>query len=637
MSKLRAACLLTFLIGSVLDLSTMADAAPLARGNQVVARWGKGHLSNALAYSPTGRLIAIGTNLGVRLDDPVGGAYIRTLETPSTVLSVLFSPDGKIVIAGLADYSIRIWNLSNGKLLRTLRGHSTGVIAIAISPDGRLLASVEELDRAGGPVVYPQRLMRLWRIADGTLDHRLDHAIVSHEVISVAFAPDGQTLALGRGNATVQLWSLRDGKLLRALRTADQFLAFSADSQILASTSGAMVRLWRVADGTLLHTLDEDHDFIHAIAFAPDGKTLAVAIGDISSTAIGRPSAIDVWRVRDGKLIFTVADHKAWVGALSFSPDGKILATASVDQTVRLWRSADGISLGVLAEFSGEMCCATFSPDGKTAAVGTLALGVQIRQVPYGQIVRTLGADMGNISSISFTPDGDIIAAGAGGVVRLWRATDGVPLRTLRTDLWYVESLAFSPDGHTLAVGGRPFAGQLATQVWRVSDGRKLYSLGPCCRSPSSVAFTPDGLAIVESSVSEIDSKIRLWSVSNGMLLREWQVNGGSMALAPNGQTIALTSAKHGVQLWRMQDGVLLRTVERNLDAISLSFSPDSRTLAVGSKDGRARLWRVRDGALQHELSGPVDFVTGLHFTPNGKTLAVSSLSGTVSLWTLSR
>ena len=283
-----------------------------------LARWGRGTI-NQVVFSPDGHLLAIASSLGLYLYDAETLREVYFSETRSRVRSVAFSPDGQTLASGSEDKTVRLWRVSDGALLRTLEGHTAGVLSVGFSPDGQTLAS----GSYDGTV-------RLWRVSDGTLLRTLEGHTTW--VRSVAFSPDGQTLASGSGDQTVRLWRVSDGALLRTLEghTAGVLsVAFSPDGETLASGSDAStVRLWRVSDGTLLGTLEGHTAGVLSVAFSPDGRALASGSYD---------GTVRLWRVSDRALLHTLSGHTDWVWSVVFSPDGRLLASGSPDGTVRLW------------------------------------------------------------------------------------------------------------------------------------------------------------------------------------------------------------------------------------------------------------------------------------------------------------
>ncbi|MBD2435458.1 tetratricopeptide repeat protein [Nostoc sp. FACHB-110] len=354
--------------------------------------------------------------------------------------------------------------------------------------------------------------------------------------------------------------------------------------------------------------------FVLSVSFSPDGKTIATASGDGTAR---------LWTV-DGQLLLKLKGHRGFVYSVSFSPDGKTIATASDDGTARLW-TVDGQLLLELKGHRGIVYSVSFSPDGKTIATASGDGTARLWTVD-GQLLRELTGHQGIVYSVSFSPDGKIIAtASSDSTARLW-SVDGQLLRELtghRNSVWGV---SFSPDGKTIATASDDGTARL----WTI-DGQLLRELQGHRSIVYSVSFSPDGKTIATASY---DRTARLWSV-DGQLLRELKGHQGivwGVSFSPDGKIIATASYDGTARLWSV-DGQLLRELKGHRGIVwGVSFNPDGKTIATASGDGTSRLWSV-DGQLLRELKGHRGIVYSVSFSPDGKTIATASGDGTARLW----
>jgi sugar lactone lactonase YvrE len=203
----------------------------------------------------------------------------------------------------------------------------------------------------------------------------------------------------------------------------------------------------------------------------------------------------------------TLTGHTAWVKSVSFSPDGRLLASGSLDDTIKLWRVADGSLVRTLTGHTRVVSSVSFSPDGRLLASGGWYGTIKLWRVADGLEVRTLTGHSDLVTSVSFSPDGRLLASGSGDdIIKLWRVSDGALVRTLTGHTWVVESVSFSPDGRLLASG----SGDDTIKLWRVSDGALVRTLTGHTSAVESVSFSPDGRLLASGSW---DHTIKLWRV----------------------------------------------------------------------------------------------------------------------------
>jgi len=593
----------------------------------------QGHSSSVytVSFSPDGKIIASGSSDNtVKLWETGSGSLLRTLKGHSnSVSAVSFSPDGKIIASGSgeritigsgvriatgsSDNTVKLWEASSGKLLRTLEGHSSDVFAVSFSPDGKIIASGSE-----------DNTVKLWESGSGKLLRTLeDHSL---SVSAVSFSPDGKIIASGSEDNTVKLWESDSGKLLCTLEDHSlsvYAVSFSPDGKIIASGSeDNTVKLWEVANGKLLRTLEGHSNYVEAVSFSPDGKIIASGSWD---------KTIKFWEAANGKLLRTLEGYSDYVEAVSFSPDGNIIASGSRDNNVKLWESGSGNLLRTLEGHSYSVYTVSFSPDGKIIASGNEDNTVKLWESGSGNLLRTLRGHSDYVSAVSFSPDGKFIASGSvDNTVKLWEAFSGNLLRTMEDDSYSVYTVSFSPDGKIIASGN----GDKTVKLWDVSSGNLIRTLKGHSFDVSEVSFSPDGNIIASGSR---DKTVKLWESGSGKLLRTLEGHFAfvtAVSFSPHGKIIASGSWDNAVKLWEASSGNLLRTLRGHSYFIeAVSFSPDGKIVASGSWDNAVKLWEVSSGNLLRTLEGHSSDVYAVSFNPDGKIVASGSGDNTIKLW----
>ncbi|CAM3905065.1 AAA family ATPase [Kibdelosporangium persicum] len=384
---------------------------------------------------------------------------------------------------------------------------------------------------------------------------------------------------------------------------------------------------------------------VYQTSFSPDGRLLATASQD---------HTVRLWDVQDRSrprpLGAPLTGHSSWVSTAVFSPDGRTLVTAGDDETLRLWDVSDPRNpepLGAPVDGrGGTIYQVAFSADGNTFAAANEDATVRLWDVrdrgnpaPAGE---PLTGASGPVRTVAFSPDSAKVVAGSNdGTVRSW--TLGEPGRPVSPG-WAVQahsatvhSVAFSPDGRLVASGG-----DKVVRLWRVGNDQALEEVGQALvghtASVWQVVFSPDGRQL--ASVAS-DGNARLWNVSEptqaSQIGQPLTAHGGgafSIGFSPDGRSLATGTADNTVRLWSLPPGVL---VGHHSAVNALGFSLDGRVLASGSSDKTVRLWDMSDPRLPKPSGGPItahtSYVSHLAIDLRGRTLVTVSGDRTTRLW----
>jgi WD40 repeat protein len=358
---------------------------------------------------------------------------------------------------------------------------------------------------------------------------------------------------------------------------------------------------------------------VTSISLNSDGKLIASA---------GNDKTVKLWRA-DGKLLKTFSGHERELTEVEFSPNDQTIASTGFDQTIRLWDLEGNARMIIrVGDPNGQqvslISSLTFSPDGQKIAAACLDKTVRLWSVADGALLKTFNGHQGKVIEVTFIPKKDLLASvGDDEVIFIWNLNDNGQ-RTIQARSGTVFGVASAPDGETIATAGE----DKTVKLWSL-DGTLKRALEQE-DSVVNVRFSPDGRSIASASM---DGTVRLWSLDDDseQIFRGHQGGVAAVRFSRDGQSILSAGNDGSIRVWGL-DGQLPTLIHEE-PINNIEFSPDGKTLASSSDDHSIKLWNL-EGSLLQTLKGANALVLSINFSPDGKTI-VSSEDMTVRIWDL--
>ncbi|KAF8948175.1 hypothetical protein BGZ47_006138 [Haplosporangium gracile] len=534
--------------------------------------------ATACAYSPDGKILAAGLDEGgLEIYDTNTWRRIYRCLVDHPVLSVAFSPDSRRIVSGSEDGKVRLWDCTNGEKIFVMEGHLRSVNCVAFSPCGKQIASASA-----------DETVRLWNSKTG----KCTFVLKGHTnwVKSVQYSPDGRRLVSGGIDEKIRFWDPETGEpgavWISSLGTVFS-LAFSRDGRWIASAhERGRLQCWHAVSGELGPVLRGHTGTVKDVTFSPDSRWIASSSNDVT---------MRLWDASAGTLAFMSSSHKAPVYNVTFSPDGRQIASGGRDRKVRLWEVDSVLSSGI-------------------------AVHNQL-----GPVVKTV-----------YSPNGQAILTASGEqTVKQWDSLTGapVPLPIRLPESLLVDSVAYCLDGIPVIFSTQDGTTRLlqlqeggAETVMEGSSTMRRVVMSPSCRFIASL---------------DLNDTVELWELGvtqhKCVLLQKGGTTGetiGCLAFSTTGDRLAVGSWSGIVWIFESRLGSLVISKKlTNQEVSTMSFSPNGLQLAIGTVESSIYLWDLQSEECAVELKEHTECVTCVAYSPCGQWIASSSMDKTVRLW----
>ena len=475
-------------------------------------------------------------------------------------------------------------------------------------------------------------------------------------VATIAFSPDGRTLASGEFDGVGRLWNVLTGRPIATFKevTSPRYtglttLVFSENGKELMGATTREISVWKLGeDIKQLTTLQlEKANTVRPITSAlisPDGRFLAAQLTDWKN----KNFQIQLWETATGKLSHTLTGHTRWIKSIAFSADSKTLVSGDAHETIRLWDTATGKLKSVLNWKHGTSThTLAFSLSGRFIASGhydgaklwdNTVKPKQQTEDAIGNYQHTLElhGHKDYVSKLAFSPDGKTLLTGSkDGTIQAWDTATGNYRFTCTGHFEGIKGLVFSLDGNTLTSLNQPFnpSGIVQRHQWNTNTGQLLSTnFLTDSRDLTPMAISPDGKTV---AAHRSGGRCSLWDLTTTppQVIDRFSLEGFprgrlnvKMAFSVDGRMLATGGEDGLVQMWNLIESKKIRhrfTVKGHKHNIrTLAFSPDGTMLASGGKDGTLCLWRVADGASLFTSTAHQSLINTVAFSPDSKILA---------------
>lgn len=548
------------------------------------------------------------------------------------VLAVAVTPDGRRAISASNDHTLKIWDMTSGLEEHTLVGHNGWVRAVALTPDGRRIVSASD-----------DHTLKIWDLASG----REERTIAGHSAIvrSVSVTADGRRIVCASDDRTIGVWDLFSGqKALSLTGHTDRVLAAAITPDghnVVSASNDRTLKVWDLTSGQEKCTLIRHNDNVCAVAVTSDGRHAISASVD---------HTLKVWDLTSCQEEFTLTGHLNWVNGVAAMPDGRRAISASSDRSLKIWDLTNKQLEHTLTGHGDKVRAVAVTPDGRwaisasddrTLKIWNTALPLNVDSTSGLERRNFSGGHSDKVLAVAIAPNQRLaISASFDRTIKVWdistaASTDRFDRRskveyTLIGHSAAVRALAVTPDGRHLVSGSSDHT----IKIWDLQNRQIERTLIGHESGVWSLSVTTDGQRLVSASD---DHTLRIWNLATG---REEFVLVGhgasiwSVAVTADGRYAISASNDRTLRVWDLANGREIRSITGHVDRVrAVAVAADGGFAISASNDRTLKLWDITSGELIRTLIGHSGWVNSVVLTTNGRRAFSAANDRTLRVW----
>ena len=530
--------------------------------------------------------------------------------------SVVLSADGRFIVSGSDDKTIKLWNIHERKEVCTFTGHTSFIWSVAMSADCKLIASGSE-----------DKTVKLWSIHE----RKEEFTFTGHKgvVRSVAISADGRFIVSGSTDYRIKLWNILEKTnehTFEGHQGGVASVAVTPDCRYIVSGAGDnTIRIWNIQERKEEYIFKGHTDNVRSVTVSADNRFIVSGSED---------KTIKIWNLLEKKNEFTLTGHTGGVGSVSMSANGRFIASGSSDKTIKLWNFQTQKEECSFTGHSKEAFSVAVSIDGGFVISGSLDNTIKIWNFrEERKTERTATGYSSAIQSVALSADGRFIVSGKNNqCIQLWSIEEWRQECTLSGHTGIILSVAVSADGRYIASG----SWDMTVRLWNIQERKEECTFTGHTTVVRSVTFSADSRFIVSGSE---DKTIKLWSILERKNEHTFVGHTNivySVAASADGRFIVSGSDDKTIKLWSMEDRKEeLTFVGHTMGVTAVAITADSRFIVSGSLDCTVKLWNIQERNEEWTFAEHTDYVLSVAVSPDCRFIVSGSRDRTIRLWNI--